>query len=100
VVTGGVRPPKSLDGPLIASARVLRPVSCVERCGTVCAPGMVMSNSFPVAWWQTTQTALDWGPMSPLGPWLVPGGPACVGTLLGFTSSWQPVHADGEGLFR
>src|SRR5262245_53861818 len=73
VVTGGVRPPKSLDGPLIASARVLspltlvitvpspfvnrnvtvtappglrladssapaRPFSCVERCGTVCAP--------------------------------------------------------------
>src|SRR4029450_2788823 len=35
VVTGGVRPPKSLDGPLIASARVLNPVTVVS---TVAAP--------------------------------------------------------------
>src|SRR5262245_66115095 len=30
VVTGGVRPPKSDDGPLIASARLLRPATLVS----------------------------------------------------------------------
>src|SRR5207247_8783139 len=76
--------PKSLDGPLIASARLLspvrlvsgvpaslvsrnvivtappglplaerisptRPVSCIDRCGTVCAPATDRPNSDPFA---------------------------------------------------
>ncbi len=84
LVTGGVRAPKSLDGPLIASARLLspvrlvsgvpassvsrnvivtappglplaerisptRPVSCIDRCGTVCAPATDRPNSDPFA---------------------------------------------------
>ena len=119
VVTGGVRPPKSLDGPLIASARVLNPVtvvsgvpspffsrnvtvtlpsglrladsssptspsSCAERCGTVCAPATEMSNSAPLATWQSVpQKASGCAPAR----WFAPGLWAPVATSLGFTSS-------------
>src|SRR5262249_34683501 len=116
VVTGGVRPPKSLDGPLIASARVLspltlvitvpsplgpgrvggpgprgrgpadsgapaRPFSCVERCGTVCAPATEIPNSAPLGTWQSVlQNASGCAP----GTWFVPGAPAPVVISLGF----------------
>src|SRR5262249_46704557 len=124
---GGVRPPKSLDGPLIASARLLkagavrvvsgvpspffsrngtvtappglpladkssptRPLSCVDRSGTVCAPGTEISNSrWSVATWQSVlQKASGCAP----GTWFVPGGPAPVGISLGFASSSPPLQ--------
>ena len=34
----------------------------VDRSGTVCAPGIVMSNSWPVGAWQMVQNASGWGP--------------------------------------
>src|SRR5262249_297390 len=101
-VKGGLLPPKSLEGPLIANAtrlrparlagggaapsgarkpvvpgpaggpsalRIspLRPASDVDRWGTVCAPGIVMSNSWPVGAWQRVQNASGWGPTR--SPW-------------------------------
>src|SRR5258705_1923472 len=132
VVTGGVRAPKSLDGPLIASARALRParlvsgvpassvrrnvtvtappglplaesssptrpVSCIERCGTVCAPATERPNSDPLGTWQSVaQKASGSGPAA----WFFPGGPAAVDISLGFTLSWQPVHAEVEAFAR
>lgn len=120
VVTGGASPPKSLDGPLIASARLnpvsgmvvstvpspffsrnvtvtlppglpladksspTSPASCAERCGTVCAPATEMSNSTPLATWQSVpQKASGCAPAR----WFAPGLWVPMATSLGFTSS-------------
>src|SRR5262245_21811543 len=125
VFSGGAgdgRPSYTLDGPLIASSRLLkavalrvvsgvpspffsrnvtvtappglplankssptRPLSCVDRSGTVCAPGTEISNSrWAVGTWHSVlQKASVCAP----GTWFVPGGPAPVVISLGFASS-------------
>ena len=78
-----------------SSRLTFRPCSCVDCSGTTCAPGTEMSNSCDISLlWQ----ALHCPSWNAPGGWLVPGGPAIVVCVEGFTSSWQVAHAAAAGL--